>query len=186
MVRKGTRTMTGHDDLIRAFASIRTSTLGYLRTIVRDPHMAEDLFQETWVVVMRKIDSFDPTGDFGAWVRTIALNLARNELRKKKHLRPMPPPAVLESLEQAHASQSMRDLKSSSERLAYLDQCLEKLDARQRSLLDHRYSRGASLLDIASRCGRSPGAVQVALARVRQALLRCIEGEQKRAAVSHG
>jgi RNA polymerase sigma-70 factor (ECF subfamily) len=177
--------MTGHEDLIRAFASIRTPTLGYLRTIVRDPHLAEDLFQETWVVVMSKIDSFDRIGDFGAWVRTIALNLARNALRKEKHLRPLPAPAVLDSIEGAYASRSMRELQDSSERLANLDQCLEKLDPRQRSLLDHRYRGGESLRDIATRAGRSPGAVQVALARVRQFLLRCIEEEQKRAAVSH-
>ena len=129
--------MTGHEDLLRAFASIRTSTLGYLRTIVRDPHLAEDLFQETWVVVTGKIDSFDRIGDFGTWVRTIALNLARNALRKEKHLRPMSAPAVLDSIEGAHASRSMRDLQESSERLATLDQCLEKLDPRQRSLLEH-------------------------------------------------
>jgi RNA polymerase sigma factor (sigma-70 family) len=107
-------------------------------------------------------------------------------LRKEKHLRPMPAPAVLDSIEGAHASQSMRDLQDSSERLAYLDQCLAKLDPRQRSLLEHRYREGASFRDLATRSGRSPGAVQVALARVRQFLLRCIEEEQKRAAVSHG
>lgn len=178
--------MTGHEDLIRAFASIRTSTLGYLRTIVRDPHLAEDLFQETWVVVMSKMDSFDRVGDFGAWVRTIALNLARNARRKEKHHRPLPGPDVLDSIEGAHASRSLRDLQESSERLASLDQCLEKLDPRQRSLLEHRYRGGASLRQLATRSGRSPGSVQVALSRVRQFLLRCIEEEQKRTAVTSG
>ncbi len=185
-IRKGVQTMPGHDDLIRAFASIRSSTLGYLRTIVRDPHLAEDLFQETWVVVSGKIDSFDQAGDFGAWVRTIALNLARNALRKGKHLHPMPAPGVLESIEEAHASRSMRDLQESSERLVYLDQCLKKVDRRQRSILEHRYGEGASLRVIATRLGRSPGAIQVALFRMRQFLLRCIEEEQKRATLSHG
>jgi len=45
---------------------------------------AEDIVQETFVRVYQHRDSFDFKHCFSTWLYTIALNLARNELRKKK------------------------------------------------------------------------------------------------------
>jgi RNA polymerase sigma-70 factor (ECF subfamily) len=45
---------------------------------------AEDIVQETFVRVFQHRDSFDFKHCFSTWLYTIALNLARNELRKKK------------------------------------------------------------------------------------------------------
>jgi RNA polymerase sigma-70 factor (ECF subfamily) len=178
------RGMTGYEDLIRRFTSLRAGVLGYLRVLVRDPHLAEDLFQETCVVVLRKVEEFDRAGDFGAWVRTIALNLARNALRKQKHLRPMPSPNLLEAIERAHAGESANEAEALASRLEHLGHCLDRVEPRQREMLALRYRGGASLREIAARTGRSEGAVQVALTRIRQFLLRCIE--QERRGMSHG
>jgi RNA polymerase sigma-70 factor (ECF subfamily) len=45
---------------------------------------AEDIIQETFLRVYQHRDSFDFKHCFSTWLYTIALNLARNELRKKK------------------------------------------------------------------------------------------------------
>jgi RNA polymerase sigma-70 factor (ECF subfamily) len=45
---------------------------------------AEDIVQETFVRVYQHRDAFDFKHCFSTWLYTIALNLARNELRKKK------------------------------------------------------------------------------------------------------
>ena len=45
---------------------------------------AEDIVQESFVRVYQHRDSFDFKHCFSTWLYTIALNLARNELRKKK------------------------------------------------------------------------------------------------------
>lgn len=45
---------------------------------------AEDVVQETFVRVYQHRDSFNFQHCFSTWIYTIALNLARNELRKRK------------------------------------------------------------------------------------------------------
>jgi len=167
--------MNGADDLIRRFTAMRTSVLGYLRVLVRDAHLAEDLFQETCLVVLRKIDGFDPAGDLGAWVRGIALNLARNALRKERYLHLMPSPNLAEAIERTHAGSPSREDEELALRLKHLDDCMEEVSPRHRRLLELRYRGGASLREIARRTGRTEGAVQVALSRVRQFLLRCLD-----------
>jgi len=48
---------------------------------------AEDIVQETFVRVYQHRDSFDFRHCFSTWIYTIALNLARNELRKRKRFK---------------------------------------------------------------------------------------------------
>lgn len=165
------------DDLIRRFTAMRASILGYLRVLVRDPHLAEDLYQETAIVVLRKIGELEPAGDLGAWARTIALNLARNALRKERYLHLAPSPALFEAIERAHAAATPEE--DVDGRLQPLGECLQKIEARQRAMLDLRYRGGASLREIARRTGRTEGAVQVALTRVRQFLLKCVEQRRR-------
>ena len=48
---------------------------------------AEDIVQETFLRVYQHRDSFDFRHCFSTWIYTIALNLARNELRKRKRFK---------------------------------------------------------------------------------------------------
>ena len=75
--------MAEDEELIRRFTGIRASILGYLRILVGDPHLAEDLFQDISVVVLEKTSTFDRAKDFGAWVRGIARNVAHPAVRLK-------------------------------------------------------------------------------------------------------
>jgi len=52
--------------------------------IVRDPGVAEDLTVETLWRVYRARHRFRPDGNFGAWARRIATNLAIDHLRRNR------------------------------------------------------------------------------------------------------
>lgn len=52
--------------------------------IVRDPGVAEDLTVETLWRVYRARHQFRPDGNFGAWTRRIATNLAIDHLRRQR------------------------------------------------------------------------------------------------------
>ena len=52
--------------------------------LTRNKHDAEDLFQDTWVKVFRKLDSFDENKSFENWLYTICLNTYRDQYSKKK------------------------------------------------------------------------------------------------------
>ena len=52
--------------------------------MVHSSEMAEDLVQETFLRVFKSRHSYQATSNFSTWIYTIALNLARSELRKRK------------------------------------------------------------------------------------------------------
>lgn len=172
------------EELFRRFTGMRAGVLGYLRVLVRDAHLAEDLFQETCLVVLRKLETFDPAGDLGAWARAIALNLARNALRKERYVHLMTSPGLAEAIDRAYVDGAPDEEGERSARLEHLAHCMGQVEVRQRRLLDLRYRAGESLERIARETGRSSGAVQVALSRLRQFLLKCIE--RQKSLMSHG
>ena len=67
--------------------------------IVRDPGIAEDLTVETLWRIYRARHQFRPDGNFGAWARRIATNLALDYLRHKRPEQSLlvEPAAVLQS-----------------------------------------------------------------------------------------
>ena len=56
----------------------------FLYRLTGDRQMAEDLFQEAFLLVYTKMDVFRPGGSFRPWVYTIAANLARDAMRKRR------------------------------------------------------------------------------------------------------
>ncbi|MFC1543860.1 RNA polymerase sigma factor [Gemmatimonadota bacterium] len=60
---------------------------GYLLRFLKDPEMAEDLLQETFLRVWRKRGDFKHIASFSTWIYTIAGNLARSEWRRRKRWR---------------------------------------------------------------------------------------------------
>lgn len=52
--------------------------------LVHNSEIAEDLVQETFLRVYKNRHNYQATSNFSTWVYTIALNLARSELRKRK------------------------------------------------------------------------------------------------------
>jgi RNA polymerase sigma-70 factor (ECF subfamily) len=55
-----------------------------LRLTSGDPHRADDLFQETFLHAMRAGKTFDRKLSFKPWVTAIAVNLVRDDARKRK------------------------------------------------------------------------------------------------------
>ena len=56
-----------------------------------------------------------------------------------------------------------------------LDECLGKLDAAQRKLLDAAYAPGVRMDELATSMGRSPMSFYKALHRIRLALMDCTQ-----------
>ena len=77
----------------------RPMVKAYANTLTNDPHVAEDITQETFMSAFERLDDFDESQCFGKWLRGIARNKVRN-YRKRAHLRsPIIDPKVLEGIE---------------------------------------------------------------------------------------
>lgn len=58
---------------------------GYVRRLVPDEHLAEDLTQEVFLHVQRALSSYDPERDPRPWLFTIATNKLRDHWRSRAH-----------------------------------------------------------------------------------------------------
>jgi RNA polymerase sigma-70 factor (ECF subfamily) len=76
-----------HGDMV-AFSKLvdryRDRLMNVIGRMLMDREEAEDIVQESFLRVYQHRMSFDFKHCFSTWLYTIALNLARNELRKKK------------------------------------------------------------------------------------------------------
>jgi len=75
----------GHTDLIEILIRKHSDRLYHIiLQIVQSPAAAEDLLQDTWLLVIRNLHRFDPAYPFSPWVTRIAVNACRSHWRKEK------------------------------------------------------------------------------------------------------
>ena len=88
--------LTGQDEpfaiLVRRY---QKDLYGFLRRFTRDAALAEDIFQETFLQVHLSAGMFDMSRSFRPWVYTIAVNKARDALRKRMRHPAAPLDAVI-------------------------------------------------------------------------------------------
>lgn len=143
---------------------------GYLYTLVPDRHAAEDLLQETSLVICEKFHEFTLGTDFVAWACQIAWWRVRAARQKFARAKVVFDQEVLEAV--AHTVATLApEMSARHEALAH---CLEKLHPRDRELLMTRYEPGNGVPEAARRTGRSVEAAYKALARLRKLLFDCV------------
>jgi RNA polymerase sigma-70 factor (ECF subfamily) len=161
------------DRLIREFQRDRLRVIAYIRALVGDPDLTEDIFQEVSVIVLQKVEEFTAGRDLQAWCRGIARNVVLREREKSRRLRSFEGERLVELVDAAFAENASADPLDG--RRTLLRSCLRLLAAPSRELVHLRYDTGLSLRALAQKLGRSEAAVQVALSRVRKWLLECVE-----------
>ncbi len=75
------------DTALRLLLDHRGMLLGYVNSIVRDQHLAEDVFQEVSLLVVRKHRGIPARESFPGWVRRAARLEALSALRRKRRAR---------------------------------------------------------------------------------------------------
>jgi RNA polymerase sigma-70 factor (ECF subfamily) len=161
------------DRLIREFQRDRLRLIAYIRSLAGDADLTEDVFQEVSVVVLQKVEAFDAGGDLQAWCRGIARNIVLREREKSRRLRSFEGERLVELIDVAFTENAGRELLDA--RRGLLRNCMGRLAAPSRELLDLRYQAGLSLRQVAQKMGRSEAAVQVGLSRLRKWLTDCVE-----------
>ena len=71
-----------HEQFARAFVQYQDRVYGYIATMLPNRHDAEDVFQQTSLILWQKWEQFDPERDFLSWACGIARNEVRNFLRR--------------------------------------------------------------------------------------------------------
>ena len=123
--------------------------------------LAEDITQETWLVAVRRIHSFDPRqAPFARWLCGIAANLLRNHFRARQA-------ATNQTLpERPNIGASDVERRETAERIA---RALAELPERHEAVLRAKYLEQRSVAEIALAWGESLKTVESLLTRARQA-----------------
>ena len=152
----------------------------YLLRMVRQPSEAEDLFQQTWVRVVEKIRSFDPSRSFEAWLFTLARNLAIDHLRRVR------PESLDEPTSDNALASSVADRLTSkepapfdrafaSERASHIATAMAELPVIYREVLALRFEEEMKIEEIAQVVGAPLSTIKTRLRRSLEQLRRNLE-----------
>jgi len=142
----------------------------YIYTLVPSRPDADDILQETCLVICEKFDEFEPGTDFVAWACQIAYWRVKYARQKFARAKVFFSQDVLDAVATTAAGMNA-ELDSRHEALSH---CLEKLNPRDRDFLLTRYEAGCGVREAARRSGRSMAAAYKALTRIRKLLFDCV------------
>jgi RNA polymerase sigma-70 factor, ECF subfamily len=144
---------------------------GFIASLVPNANDAEDLMQETLMVMWRRLDEFTPGTNFAAWGIAIAY-------RKILKYRSSRPSKALMFSEEAMREIILREEKLSNKANDYmsaLQRCLEKLKEQDRDVIRLRYEKEMPIKTISAQMGGSLDNTYKKLARIHLLLQSCIQ-----------
>jgi RNA polymerase sigma-70 factor (ECF subfamily) len=160
-----------HDQFVERFVRCQDRIYGYVALQLPNRADAEEVFQQTSLVLWKKWRQFDPGRDFVAWACGIAHHEVRNFLRKHRDKgRVYLGEDVLAEVAQVRLE--LQDVLEARRRA--LRHCLDRLGQGQRELLERCYAGQDSIKAIAEELGQRPNALYMSLKRWRRALYECV------------
>lgn len=144
----------------------------YIRMLVKDHDLTEDIFQETFIKAVRVIDEgrYCDNGKFLSWVLRIAHNLVIDYFRNRRQNKSVTESDagydVLGTLK--FADRTIEDELVSEQIERDIRSLVESLPEEQREVVRMRYFAGLSFKEIAEQTGVS---INTALGRMRYALI---------------
>ncbi len=154
----------------RLLAKCQRRVFLYVLGLLHNATDAEEVLQETNLVLWRKFDQFEPGTEFDRWACRIAYyeTLKFREKRKKERL-------FSNEFIETIATETESSLGPLDRRREALTGCLGKLKETDRQLITSRYQARATTRGIAEALGRSVQGTRKSLHRIRTLLLACIE-----------
>jgi|GEM_PF-213739 len=159
------RAKEGDQEAMRyLYVSYSQNIYGYVRSIVRDDHEAEDVTQHVFAKLMTTLVKYDDRGvPFFAWLLRLARNVAIDHLRANR----LTPTENVFDLDV--------DAGIEPDQLETVRSALSTLPDEQREVVVLRHVIGLSPGEIAHRMGRTEGSIHGLHHRGRRALKRELE-----------
>lgn len=156
---------------VQLFTKAQRPLYLFLLGLTGRPQDAEELLQNTNLVIWSKSALFDPGTNFFAW----ACQIARYEVLQHRQRYHRDRLKFSEEFIDVVAQESIQQNDDLEHRRQALDACLQKLPSKDRELISRRYQPGISGKEVAAGLGRPQNAVYQSLGRIRRVLLECIQ-----------
>lgn len=164
------------ENLVALITRHQATLHAYILGLLPNPSRADDVLQETNLVLWRKSADYDQTKPFIPWACRIAWFQVKASRRDSARDRHVFDPDLVDLL----AAEDDSDLESTTALDHALRDCLEQLPDEKRALILHRYHPDSSVNEMAATRNLSPGALSVQLHRIRQMLENCVTGKLNR------
>ena len=158
------------EEFIQLFSRFQRRLFLYILAQVPNPVDAEEIQQETNIVIWNKSHKFQPGTNFYAWTCQIAayeVMKFRDRTRRDKHL-------FSDEFIKRVAHETASDTERLEDRRKALIGCLGKLRAQDRDLIQKRYAPGENGKSVAESLGRPINSVYQSLGRIRRTLFECV------------
>ncbi len=158
-------------EYLRLFLASQKRILGFIRTMV--PHLpdAEDILQDTAMVMWEKFDDFEEGTDFGAWAISIARFRTLKFHEKKKYSGVHFSDTVFREI--IAANQTLHE--KMDQRIDALEHCVMKLTKKDRDLISMKYDLGLSTKEMAEKIDKSIHSAYKGISRIHELLSNCVK-----------
>jgi RNA polymerase sigma-70 factor (ECF subfamily) len=161
------------EEFVRLFTRSQFRVLRFIHTLLPNLTEAEDVLQETSVILWKKWPQFERDRDFVKWACGIARLEVFRLLRQRKRNASYLSDAVLNQIADLATAEACDNARFEAGESA-LELCLQRLNESDRRLLKLRYQHDKTVQEIAEECGRPKSTVHDVLSRLRTRLLNCV------------
>ena len=161
---------TPPEEFVRELTDCQARLVSFVLTLVPDREAAQEVVQNTNLILLRKADEFNLGTNFRAWAFRVARNVALAHYRDCARDRVVFDASLVEEL--AESAQSHAE--DSPELTVFLKECLLLRTSEERELLGERYATDVPVGEMAKRRGRSANSVSLTLFRIRHKLMKCV------------
>ena len=156
-------------DFSRKLTALQRSLYAYILTLLPNRADAEDVLQETNLILCRKANEYDPQGHFQGWAFQIARYQVMAQITKTKRSRLQFSTEIIETL----AAEEF-DTKRMALSQKALQLCYDLLPVHMKKIARLRFREDSNLKDISAKVGRPLGSVSATLHRIRINLTDCV------------
>ncbi len=163
------------EEFLALFLAHQNRVYSYILTMVPNRVDADDILQETTMVMWREYCKETEVKNFAAWAIKISqyriMNYRNSQIRSRMK--------YSSKLMTMLSDEVAIKYDSYDDRLDSLDNCLNKLGQKDRRLVRMRYEDNCKANEISTKVGMSVHGIYKALSRINNALLHCVRRRMK-------
>jgi RNA polymerase sigma-70 factor (ECF subfamily) len=164
------------EQIVEVVLGNRMRLVAYIRSIVRDFHAAEDLYQKACLLAVQSSEKFNDTQHLVHWIWVVCRCESLKYIKQQKNH-----PVIFDehTLEMIQTESQKTSLWDDPEIYPALEKCMSKLSSPVKLLLQKRYQDNMTCPRLAEVLNRNVKTVYVTLSRVHRQLYECVHKQIK-------
>lgn len=176
------RCIEGDDQAIEIFVRRHETDIFRLAfSVLQDPSEAHEAAQDTFITALKALPNYQERSSLKAWLCTIALNVSRNRLRKRKVVEKLQNTLTIVFQIETRKQPTLEEGVIETEKEKAIWNALSELDEKHRMVMVLKYFQELDIREIAEILSISEGTVHSRLHTARERLriaLKEIHGDK--------